>query len=305
LPDTTHPDQKTGFLVRLLRPAATVADWLRLLYLRAFGANSRMVTTPHGTVHVLEMPGQGPLAPVVLIHGLSSCALDYGPLIMKLRRHCQRVITFDLPGHGYSPPPQDGMHLEPMRSIVNAAFEQIVTEPHIVYGNSLGGYVAVRMALKHPKLCKGLILVSPAGTPVTQQALQATLDRFALHDRRSTRAFVDACMANPSRYRPLLMVGVRERMARPTIRALLGNITGQNMFAPAQLASLHMPIHLFWGTDDEILDTPHFDFYRQNLPGQQGARRKSGFGHAPHVDGLKGLMGDILPFITALSTEET
>ncbi len=289
--------------MRLLHSVAITVDWFRLQYMRAFGARSRMINTPEGTVHVLEMPGRGKLAPVVLIHGLSSCALDYGPLILRLRRHCRKVITFDLPGHGYSPAPDAGMQLEQMRAIVDDAIDQFITEPHVIYGNSLGGYVTVRLALKRPELCKGLILVSPAGTPVSPETLHNTLDLFTLKDRHSAGQFVDACMANPSRYRPLIMTGVRERMARPTIRELIGNIQGHNMFEPSDLAALHMPIHLFWGADDDILGTTHFNFYKHNLPGQQDTRPKQGFGHAPHVDGLSGLMADILPFIDSVSTE--
>ncbi len=70
--------------MRLLHSVAITVDWFRLQYMRAFGARSRMINTPEGTVHVLEMPGRGKLAPVVLIHGLSSCALDYGPLILAV-----------------------------------------------------------------------------------------------------------------------------------------------------------------------------------------------------------------------------
>ncbi len=66
---------------------------------------------------------------------------------------------------------------------------------------------------------------------------------------------------------------------------------------PLTLQELEMPVHLFWGADDEILGEPHFEFYRTNLPGQAHAQRLSGFGHAPHIDGLGGLMKQIVPWL--------
>jgi pimeloyl-ACP methyl ester carboxylesterase len=284
-------------LIRCLHRVARWVDVIRLAHLRVRGVRSRMLPVADTAIHVLEYNGQGALPPILLVHGLSSCALDYDQLIIRLRKHCRRVIAFDLPGHGNSPRPKEGMALGPMTALVEATFEKLADEPHIVLGNSLGGFVTVRLAMRYPEKCRGLILVSPAGTPVTGEALAEKIDLFRLQSWASTRVFAKAFLANRHRPHPLLQLALRERMARPDIAELLKNINIESMLTAENLQNLRMPVHLFWGTDDEILDEPHFEFYRTNLPGQAQSQRLSGFGHAPHVDGLRGLMNQILPWM--------
>jgi pimeloyl-ACP methyl ester carboxylesterase len=60
-------------------------------------------------MHALAAPGRGPLPTIVLLHGLGSAAVHLGPLLNPLRAHTRGVVALDLPGHGDSAVPADGL----------------------------------------------------------------------------------------------------------------------------------------------------------------------------------------------------
>src|SRR5262245_29896375 len=73
--------------------------------LRRDGVATRLHPTRIGRVHVYDAPGTGTAPPIVLLHGISSAAAPFAPLIARLRGRARRVIALDLPGHGFSDAP--------------------------------------------------------------------------------------------------------------------------------------------------------------------------------------------------------
>jgi pimeloyl-ACP methyl ester carboxylesterase len=45
-----------------------------------------------------------------------------------------------------------------------------------------------------------------------------------------------------------------------------------------------MPIHCFWGAEDQILPRRSLDFFRRELPAHATFESPAGYGHAPHMD---------------------
>ena len=110
--------------------------------------------------------------PVILVHGLGGAAENWVELAPKLaRRH--RVIVPDLPGHGGSEPARGATNLGPYADAVLAAAAAEGIERAVVVGHSLGGVVALRLALSRPALVRGLVLCSPAG--ITSSSRQARI----------------------------------------------------------------------------------------------------------------------------------
>src|SRR5581483_8981091 len=70
----------------------------------------------------------------------------------------RRLVVPDLPGHGGSSP-------LPAPSL--SAFADVVAglldEPAAVFGHSMGGVVALRLAERHPELVRSVVLAAPAG----------------------------------------------------------------------------------------------------------------------------------------------
>jgi len=106
--------------------------------------------TVHGTA--------GP--PVVLLHGLGSCAADWAPQLEALAPR-YRVVAVDLPGHGASPLPSGPLTIEAMASAVAMLSTELDAAPAHVVGLSLGACVALRLALQAPARVRSLTLVNP------------------------------------------------------------------------------------------------------------------------------------------------
>lgn len=104
--------------------------------------------------------GEGP--PLVLVHGLSGAATNWtelAPLLAKRRR----VLIPDLPGHGGSEPLPVASNLNGYADRVRHLAEQEGTLPATVVGHSLGGSIALRLAMRWPEDVSGVVLAGSAG----------------------------------------------------------------------------------------------------------------------------------------------
>lgn len=104
--------------------------------------------------------GEGP--PLVLVHGLSGAATNWtelAPLLAKRRR----VLIPDLPGHGGSEPLPVASNLNGYADRVRHLAEQEGMLPAPLVGHSLGGSIALRVALRWPEDVSGVVLAGSAG----------------------------------------------------------------------------------------------------------------------------------------------
>jgi len=271
-------------------------DAVRRAWLRLFGVRTHTIETEQGRLRFLEVQGTGTLPPVMLIHGLSSCSVDWGQVILRLRKQCQRVRAVDLPGHGLSDTPKDGMGEAAMREMLTAAGETLLDVPHILVGNSLGGLVSVRIAGQRPEITLALALISPAGTPVPKEDLKATLDGFRIDTWAKAQDFVADCMGTGSRRRFDLAWGIRARVSRPSVQALVDAFSFDHLLGPEELQTLEMPIFLYWGQDDKILGPDHLDFYRTHLPEHAECHTPARMGHAPFLNSARRFVEPVLEF---------
>ena len=98
--------------------------------------------------------------PVLLLHGLGSCAADWTPQQPVLAPR-YRVVAVDLPGHGATPLPRGRLTIERMAEAVAARTGDLALAPAHVVGLSLGACVALRLALQAPGRVRSLTLVNP------------------------------------------------------------------------------------------------------------------------------------------------
>lgn len=104
--------------------------------------------------------GEGP--PIVLVHGLSGAAVNF-TLVAPLLAERMRVLVPDLPGHGLSAPLEDVDGLTTYAEHVAAVAELEGMLPAAVAGYSMGGVVALRLAVARPQDVSALVLISAAG----------------------------------------------------------------------------------------------------------------------------------------------
>jgi pimeloyl-ACP methyl ester carboxylesterase len=98
--------------------------------------------------------------PLVLVHGaFSAIGTSFGRLLPDLAGH-RHVIAFELQGHGHTADIDRPLSMESMADDVAAAMPQLGVEKADVFGYSMGGGVALRLAIQHPERVRKLVLLS-------------------------------------------------------------------------------------------------------------------------------------------------
>jgi 3-oxoadipate enol-lactonase len=108
-----------------------------------------------------DVVGQGP--PVLLINGLSAPAVGWALQIEALAPHFQ-VVTFDNRGVGETDlPPEPVYTTAQMADDAAAVLRHLKISRAHVLGASMGGTIAIELALRHPRLVRSLTLACTWG----------------------------------------------------------------------------------------------------------------------------------------------
>ena len=122
--------------------------------------------------------GEGP--PLTMVHGLGGAAVNFTKLAPILARR-RRVLIPDLPGHGLSEPFRHVEGIATYSRHVHKVAELEGMLPGAVLGYSMGGVVALRLAVEEPEDVTALALVAPAGIVSTTRRAEIWLAVTAAH----------------------------------------------------------------------------------------------------------------------------
>lgn len=259
-----------------------IADALALRLLRVRGFTSRYEASSLGPLHVLEGAGDGPVSTLVVLHGLGGAAADMAPLLLALRSVAERILVPDLPGHGRNAD-NPGATLKQQELAVGEVLDRLLGQDKaIVYGNSLGGIVAVRYALQQPDRVAGIMLASPGGARTTEEDHLQILSYFRFDTLGDSRALAARVFPNIL-FRLPYVVGMFVRMRRPSTRRFLREAGFEQTFLPEDVAALRPPILLSWGADERVFPPSHLAFFKKNLPSHAEIQEPKGHGHAAFV----------------------
>jgi pimeloyl-ACP methyl ester carboxylesterase len=111
--------------------------------------------------------GSGPA--IVLVHGLGGAAANWIALAPGLARS-RRVVVPELPGHGGSAPLASAPNLSPYADRVAGILERERIAKAAAVGHSLGGSVALRLAIRHSHLVGWVVLAGAAGISSRRRA---------------------------------------------------------------------------------------------------------------------------------------
>jgi len=99
---------------------------------------------------------------VVFVHGLFGQGRNWTTIARKLAEDGHQVTLLDLPNHGHSPW-TDRVHYGDMAEYVAAELVEL-GEPVTLVGHSMGGKVAMQLALRRTELLRALVVVDIAPT---------------------------------------------------------------------------------------------------------------------------------------------
>ena len=109
---------------------------------------------------------------LVLLHGFLQSLDVWSSYTLSYMRQ-MRVITIDLPGHGYSDTFSNIHTTEFMARCVKAVLDDAGVTQCVMVGHSLGGYVALAFADLYPYSLRGLGLLHSHALPDDEQKLQS------------------------------------------------------------------------------------------------------------------------------------
>ena len=214
---------------------------------------------------VISIDEAGSGRPLVLLHGVGASRAVWRRVTPALAAD-HHVIAPDLPGFGESPPAADGFELDITAAALADRLAACAGEPFDLLGNSLGGAVALELAVLRPDLVRRLVLAAPAGfvprsSPVA--AVAGTLSNPAVRIRR----LVGAPIARSAIARRALLWGVvaePQRLPADDARMMLRSSRGSTRVGAAvaavlradlrsELDRLEAPLGVIWGWRDRVI----------------------------------------------------
>lgn len=115
-----------------------------------------------GSVHYVDL-GPKDAQPLVMIHGLSGQLQHFTYAVTDLLSDDFRVIVVDRPGCGYSTRDNDDLASPAEQArMIGEALDILDVDHPVLVGHSLGGAVALAMALDRPERTGALALICPA-----------------------------------------------------------------------------------------------------------------------------------------------
>ena len=240
------------------------------------GFEERLLETRGSRLRYL-VAGEGD--PLVLVHGLGGSAANWlalAPLLLPRRR----LILPELPGHGGSSPLPAAPSLNPYADLLGLLLEHEGAAPAAVVGHSLGGAIALRLAIRRPEAVSSLVLAAAAGISSATRSARYALTitgilkpgrKIAPHRGRVARSallkrlvfgrwgasdppalppeLVEAFLAGPARHTDT--VSAAKALVRDDVRA--------------ELDRVRCPVLVLWGARDNQLPVDDAFEYARRL----------------------------------------
>ena len=206
----------------------------------------------------LEVEDHGDGVPVVLLHGFPLSSEMWTPIRAAVEQ-AARLITPDLRGFGGSDAPQGDYGMETLADDVLRLADSLGLERFVLGGHSMGGYVALRLAARHPERLAGLILVDTRASADAPEGRSRRAIAIETIRRGEAPAFLDEFVPNllgPStRQRaPKLVAELRAIAAEIPDHVLAGCLAGMRDRPDSSdvLAGLDVPALVVVGQEDTV-----------------------------------------------------
>ncbi|HJS19143.1 MAG TPA: alpha/beta hydrolase [Anaerolineales bacterium] len=233
--------------------------------------------------------------PVILIHGMAASHHDWDDFIPEISGQGYSCYALDLLGHGDSPKPASRAYqMEWLFDHFAGWMRSLhLTEPAILVGHSLGGYLALEYARRVSAWTRSLVLVNPLySLSQLPRLLRRTYRRPHLSSfivERTPgwmfRLIVDMtsmAMGSSSGARHALPERVRAQTALDYSRTSPGvyNVINNSCDLNGNVSTISTPTLVVWGEKDQTLSPSSFNKLVKQMPHALGSSLRAG--HVPH-----------------------
>ena len=241
------------------------------------------LSTSEGTV-AYDSRGSGD--PVVLLPSGGHEQHDYDE-IRELLPGGLRSIGVDWPGHGQSPAGTAPSTELRLAQIVEELLESLTPGGAVLVGNSIGGNIAVRLAIRRPDLVKGLMIIDGGGFEDSRLAGRVFC---ALMSRRwfarrvyplFSQVYVRPRTAADYRARASAIAITRTAPGVRAVTEIWHSFNLPEHDLRAQAGKITAPTVLAWGRHDPVLPLRVGETARHLIPGSRLVVIDSG--HLPHT----------------------
>lgn len=229
---------------------------------------------------------------IIMLHGFGASLHTWEPWAQALAPR-YRVIRYDLPGFGLSPPDAgEDFSLGRDIAVLGMLMDHLGVARATLIGNSMGGKVAWHFAARYPDRVEKLVLISPDGFAQAGQAYgEAPRVGAALGLMRHflpkplLRMNLAPAYGDPSRLTDALVTRYHDLMLAPGARAsMIGRFEQAVLDDPAGLLPrITAPTLLVWGERDRLIPVSHAKDYLALMPAARLLRFPS-LGHLPHEE---------------------
>ena len=175
---------------------------------------------------------QGDGQPVLLLHGHTLDGRIFDDLASRLVTAGRRVLRLDLRGHGRSERPPRGYHWVDHCADAVAVLDASGVEKATIIGFSLGGGIALEMAVERPERVDDMVLMAPVMPDRAFEAdFLANLKSVASVARSEG---IRAAMQGPWMRSPLFAVSLKKPGVREAVAKIVGDFPGADYLAEAR-----------------------------------------------------------------------
>ena len=250
------------------------------LLLRLTGARRKVLEDDTISLVYYSMgPPEG--EPWVLLHGLGAVAAAWVPVLRALGRGC-RVLVPELSAMGGTRAPRAGLGV--MRgawTIARLIEKELGGRPATLAGISLGGWTAVRLALRRPDLVSRLVLIDAGG--YRDQDWTKIQELVRVQDLAGIDRLYDALFGEVPWLLRMSRKGFLQAYTSPSVTETLDDLAEIDTFRDEELSRLRVPTALIWGERDGLFTVEVARAMAAALPDVH-LEVIPGCGHAVHIE---------------------
>lgn len=243
-----------------------------------------------GLVSKVHRSGRG--TPLFILNGLLGLNKHWHPCLSRFAEVSDCMLVepplLELAG--------DQCSVSGVVRIVTELIERLADGPAVLAGNSLGGHVAMRIALGRPELVRGIVLIGSSGL------FERTFEKNVMHspsrewlENKIGDLFCDRANVPPG----MVDEAYAELRHRKGARALvkLGR-SAKNDHVGEEIPHLRTPTLLVWGRQDNVTPPEVAEEFRSLIPGSR-LEWIDRCGHAPQIERPDDVVRHVCGFMTS------
>lgn len=264
---------------------------------------------PDGILTSYVRQGEGNV-PILCIHGFDSSLFEFRRLLPRLAPQRQ-VWAMDMLGFGFTDRTTYAqISAQAIKQHLHDFWQQMLGQPCILVGASMGGAAAIDFTLTYPQAVAGLVLLDSAGFaagPAMGQLMVPPLDKWATAFLRNS--WVRRNISRQAYYDKSLVTADAELCAAlhlqcPRWQEALITFTksGGYNFLNRRIGEITCATLVLWGEQDKILGTKDAHRFQQTISRCQLVWVPD-CGHVPHLEKPDVTAEAIIKFVEQLQTQ--